>query len=122
MRGKAFGTNQQFQEYIRHISQLPQEIRKSVPKWPKNGKGAQIDNHVLLADIITLAEELGHPPNSREMDKHGPGKTQTYQKRFGSYPSAMKIVGFEPKFVSNRQKMRYLSEKEGLGNLLFDER
>lgn len=110
-----------FNEYIEHTYQLPKEVRQSVPRWLENAKKKQVDNHVLLADIITLADELGHPPDSREMDKHGPGKTQTYQERFGSYPAAMKLAGLEPKFVSSRQKARYMAEKDLLEEYLPDD-
>lgn len=119
--GEENDPKQEFREYIKYISQIPQDVRKSVPKYPEDSKGAQVDNHVLLADIAALAEELGHPPNSREMDKEGHGKTQTYQERFGSYPAAMELVGFEPKFVSSRQKARYISEKGKLEDFLPEE-
>lgn len=119
--GDDFRAGRDFQEYIKYTSKLPESVRKSVPRWPEDWKGKKIDNHILLADIIVPAEELGHPPDSREMDKHGPSKTQTYQKRFGSYPTAMKLAGFEPEFVSSRQKARFISEKEKLDEFLPDE-
>jgi hypothetical protein len=107
-------------EYLWHVCRVPKEVRKSISRFPENQKGTRVDNYVLLGDIISLAEELGHPPDSVEMDEKGPGKTQTYQERFGSYPVAMELAGFEPKFVSTQQRLRYQRERDRFDELLTE--
>lgn len=49
----------------------------------------------LLAGIQQLAEKLGHPPTSREMDEQGAYSRVVYRNRFGSWNEALAAAGLD---------------------------
>jgi SOS-response transcriptional repressor LexA len=47
-------------------------------------------------EIKRLAEELGRPPERREMDKYGRFSSTSYRSKFGSWNDALRAIGLEP--------------------------
>lgn len=49
----------------------------------------------LLDALRALADDLGHPPSSVEMDEHGPYSSSTYQRRYETWDGALDAAGVE---------------------------
>lgn len=49
----------------------------------------------LLTELQQLAEELGHPPTSREMDEEGAYSRVVYRNRFNSWNDALVAAGLD---------------------------
>jgi hypothetical protein len=52
---------------------------------------------VLLDDLKALADELGHAPSTRDVDKYSDRGSSTYRKRFPTYTTALARAGLMPK-------------------------
>ncbi len=52
----------------------------------------RIPREGLLTELRELAEELGHPPTTGEMIKHGEFTTQPYRRVFGSWRTALQAA------------------------------
>ena len=50
----------------------------------------------LLANLRALAAQLETSPTTREMNRHGEHSAATYQRRFGSWPAALRAAGLTP--------------------------
>lgn len=107
------------QLYLVFINLLDDDVRDRVPRFrdPLTGerlKGRSYDNHLLLAEIVRVAETLGQPPTSTEFDEHGAFSLNPYTDRFGSFPRAVEAAGYEPRFTTGQQKLKYLGERQEL--------
>lgn len=58
--------------------------------------GANITDAELIKEIERLADELGHPPTSREMQSEGDFDPRTFDRHFGSWNKALEAAEFEP--------------------------
>jgi hypothetical protein len=47
-------------------------------------------------ELQRLAEELGHPPERREMDEYGEFTSGPYKDTFGTWNDALRLIGLEP--------------------------
>lgn len=56
-----------------------------------------IPESVLLDDLSALADELGHPPTTREVDEFTDHGSMTYRRRFPTYPTALARIGHTPR-------------------------
>lgn len=56
-----------------------------------------IPDSTLVAEIQSVAEEVGQAPTMAQMDTHGERWASTYQDRFGSWNAALEAAGFEPR-------------------------
>lgn len=74
--------------------------------WPAALEAAGLDSSrsqqeipkaKLLNELRRLADEYSEPPTKRQLQKHGKYSKSTYTNRFGSFNSAIKAAGFEPR-------------------------
>lgn len=101
------------------IRLLDDEVRERIGKFrhPLTGerlRNTHLDNHVLLTEIVRVAETLGQPPTSSEFREHGAYSLGPYQDRFGTFPRAVEAAGYEPRFTTTQQKTKYMAEYEEL--------
>lgn len=54
----------------------------------------------LIAEIQSIADQLGRPPSLREIDELSSYSRSTYQDRFGSWNDAVEEAGLEPRHSS----------------------
>lgn len=97
--------------YLIFINLLDDETLDRIPKFnhPLTGerlRKANYDNHILLAEIVRVAETLGEPPTSTEFKEHGVYSLQPYKDRFGTFPRAVEVAGYEPRFTTTQQKTK----------------
>ena len=52
---------------------------------------------VLLDDLRALADDLGHAPSARDVDKYSDRGSDTYIRRFPTYTTALARIGMVPK-------------------------
>lgn len=57
--------------------------------------GPHVSTEDLLADLQTLADELGRSPTSKDMREHGTHSTSTYMRRFDSWTDALEAAGLD---------------------------
>ena len=57
--------------------------------------GPRVSKDDLLADLQALADELGHPPTSKDMRERGSHSTSTYMRRFDSWTDALEAAGLD---------------------------
>ncbi|WP_226377592.1 homing endonuclease associated repeat-containing protein [Haloterrigena turkmenica] len=69
---------------------------------------------MVLAELHHLHDHLERVPTSTDFEEHGEISIGVYQDRFGSYPRALEVAGFDPVFVDAQEKARYLREYEEL--------
>jgi len=62
-----------------------------------SGSRRDIPESTLLAEIQSVAEEVGQAPTVAQMNTYGERWASTYQDRFGSWNAALKAAGFEPR-------------------------
>lgn len=58
-------------------------------------QGTKISDEDLLDELQRLADELGHPPTTAEMDEHGKYSQVTYVHRFDGWNNALETAGLE---------------------------
>ncbi len=108
----------QLEGYLRFIDILPDTANARVGRYvdPLTGERRQFryDNLIVLAELHHLQEQLGHVPTSNDLEEHGEISLGVYRDRFGSYPRALEVAGFDPVFVDAQEKARYLREYEEL--------
>jgi DNA-directed RNA polymerase subunit RPC12/RpoP len=56
----------------------------------------RIANEELIEDLQRVAEEVGHPPTTREYREHGQHKYETLSKRWGSWDAALEAAEMDP--------------------------
>ncbi|WP_245724165.1 homing endonuclease associated repeat-containing protein [Natronorubrum texcoconense] len=71
-----------------------------VPDWSNR----KYTNTGILDAISNLAEKLGHPPTTTEMNEHGDVTGGIGSLRFGSWANAIRFAGFEPNERPSVQK------------------
>lgn len=59
-------------------------------------KVQNIGREALLAEIRRLANDLGHPPTSDDMNEEGKFSVQPYKSEFGTWNTAVEESGFKP--------------------------
>ncbi|MFC7076132.1 homing endonuclease associated repeat-containing protein [Haloarcula halophila] len=62
----------------------------------------QISEGDLLADLQTLAEQLGRAPRVREVQSDGEHSVPTYLRRFGSWENALRKAGLYDEFERSK--------------------
>lgn len=75
--------------------------------------GPRIGDEELLADLQRVAEIVGKPPSTVQVDKHGNHASSTHSDRFGSHQDALEAAGFEPTHVRGQK----ITRKELLAEL-----
>lgn len=50
----------------------------------------------IIADIQSVAEQIGHQPSGKEYNNYGNHTRQTARNKFGSWNDALKAAGFDP--------------------------
>ncbi|HYM00975.1 MAG TPA: hypothetical protein VEZ90_18600 [Blastocatellia bacterium] len=91
------------------------KIRMEAGLSPKTSRG------VLISQLKTLAERLGRTPTARDVEAASRARETaalgTYQHHFGSYRSALKAAGFQPRDAYTRgylmQFLRGLAHRLG---------
>lgn len=68
----------------------------------------------LLADLREVAEIVGYPPSRSEYNEHGQYSYATFEKRFGSWTSAIENAGLDS---SDTDKLRRISDSQLLEEL-----
>ena len=58
-------------------------------------QGTQLSRTDLIAELQRLADDLGRPPKTTDMDEHGTYSYGVYINRFGSWNSALEIAGLD---------------------------
>ena len=56
----------------------------------------QYSNDELLQELVHLADKLGQPPKSVDMNKRGEYSASVYTTRFGSWDEALEAAGLDP--------------------------
>jgi len=66
----------------------------------------------LLRELERLTKEKGRPPSAREMDSEGKYATNAYDRKFGSWNEAVRLVGLDPAFkpVEDRERSRSIQD------------
>lgn len=75
---------------------IPSNIQVLDPAEHANHHNECIPEDNLLAELRSVADELGSTPTSAEMNALGGYDVKTYQKRFGSWNSALEMAELEP--------------------------
>jgi hypothetical protein len=81
-----------------------------------SGRSIQVSKQDIRDAIQELAEELGRPPTSEEMEAQGRHSQKTAYERFGSWNNALRESGFEPHLEQSISKSRLLEEIQRLAN------
>lgn len=96
-------TVQEFRERGEHADST---LRNRFGSWNEaleaaglDGSGSQrhIPESTLIAEIQSVAEDVGQAPTVAQMDTYGERWASTYQDRFGSWNAALEAAGFEPR-------------------------
>ncbi|MDF9747938.1 homing endonuclease associated repeat-containing protein [Natrinema salsiterrestre] len=77
-----------------------------VPDWSDR----KYTNAEILGEISDLAEELGHPPTTTEMNKYGDVTGGIGSLRFGSWANAISLAGLDSDERSSIQKATAASD------------
>lgn len=103
-------------EYEEHGEFSAGVIYRLFDSWPEARKEAGIDGKPtpenaistdeLIAELVRLAEKLGHPPRRREMEEIGEFSGSAYRREFGSWNAALKAADLEVNQPTNAEKIR----------------
>lgn len=81
---------------------------------------SRIPAEKLIAELQSIADQLGRPPSLREIDELSSYSRSTYQDRFGSWNDAVEEAGLEPRHSStaNIEDRELLEELDRLAENL----
>jgi hypothetical protein len=101
---------------IRHLGPLYLLSKKL--KLPSQRKAWRFEDDERLLELLKLkADEVGRAPTATEMrkDKRLPS-VKTYKRRFGSYASAIRLIGYTPRERKRKESIPFSEFKEKLLN------
>lgn len=103
--GEQLGRTPKRKEMRNEIGYAERPFRRVFGTWNKALKAAGYEPNIqhdiseddLLEAIQNLFNELGHVPTAVEMNRKGAYSVGTYQSRFGSWNTAIREAGLEPR-------------------------
>ena len=77
-----------------------------------------VSEEKLTQELTRLRDELGRPPKAEEMSRHGAYSIGTFERRFGSWNTALERAGFDLHNRTNIPRDELLDELTRLSNAL----
>ena len=77
-----------------------------------------VSEEKLTQELTRLADEIGRPPKAEEMSRRGAYSIGTFERRFGSWNTALERAGFDPHNRTNIPQEELLDELTRLSDAL----